>query len=97
MNNNFVILNTNLTEELIHEGVIRELISKVQQLRKTKNFEITDRINLYYDSKELTQIIKEFEKELKKETLSIEVKEKSLSTEEIDLNGIKAKIDVEKI
>ena len=95
-NNNFIILNTKLTEELISEGVIRELISKVQQLRKTKNFEITDRINLFYDSKELTPIIKAFEDELKKETLSLEVKEKSLNTEELDLNGIKAKIDVEK-
>jgi len=96
MNNNFVILNTNLTEELISEGVVRELISKVQQLRKTKNFEITDRINLYYDSEELKKTIENFMDTLKSETLSIDVKEKKLDTEEIDLNGIKAKIDVEK-
>jgi isoleucyl-tRNA synthetase len=60
MNNNFIILNTNLTDDLIDEGVVRELISKVQQLRKTKNFEITDRINLYYDSKELKKVVDKF-------------------------------------
>ena len=96
MNNNFIILNTNLTEDLIDEGVVRELISKVQQLRKTKNFEITDRINLYYDSTELKKVVDKFLDMLKSETLSVEVSEKSLSTEELDLNGIKAKIDVEK-
>ena len=96
MNNNFIILNTNLTEELINEGIVRELISKVQQLRKTKDFEITDRINLFYDSDELEDVIKDFLEVLKAETLSIEVSKKKLNTEEIDLNGIKAKIDVEK-
>ncbi len=96
MNNNFIILNTNLTEELINEGIVRELISKVQQLRKTKDFEITDRINLFYDSDELDNVIKDFLEVLKAETLSIEVSKKKLNTEEIDLNGIKTKIDVEK-
>ena len=43
-----VALNTTLTEELIDEGVERELVSKVQSLRKEANFEITDRIEVYY-------------------------------------------------
>ena len=59
--NNFVILNTELTEELILEGIAREIVSKVQNLRKTSNFEIADRIKLYYSSDELvTNAIKEF-------------------------------------
>ena len=37
-NNIFVILDTNLTEELINEGYVREFISKVQQIRKSKQF-----------------------------------------------------------
>ena len=45
-NNNFVILNTTLTEDLILEGLARECISKVQQLRKNSDFNIVDRINL---------------------------------------------------
>ena len=75
MNNNFIVLNTNLTEELINEGVVRELISKVQQLRKTKDFEITDRINLYYEKNEqFEKSIKEYIEMIKNETLSIMVK-----------------------
>ena len=45
-NNNFVILNTTLTEDLILEGLARECVSKVQQLRKSSDFNIVDRINL---------------------------------------------------
>ena len=38
-NNKFIILNTELTKELIYEGYARELVSKVQNLRKTKEFD----------------------------------------------------------
>ncbi len=43
-----VALNTELTEELLDEGCERELVSKVQSLRKEAGFEVTDRIELYY-------------------------------------------------
>ena len=46
-----VALNTALTDELIAEGTERELVSKVQSLRKEANFEITDRIIIYYNVK----------------------------------------------
>ena len=39
-----------ITKELENEGLARETISKVQQLRKTMNFDITDRINMYIDA-----------------------------------------------
>ncbi len=47
-NNKFIILNTELTRELILEGMAREFVSKVQNLRKTSGLLITDRINLTY-------------------------------------------------
>lgn len=47
---NFIILNTTLTEELIKEGIAREVVSKVQNLRKEKDFDIENRIKLYYNS-----------------------------------------------
>ena len=47
-NNNFIILNTELSESLILEGIAREIVSKVQNLRKELDFNITDRITLYY-------------------------------------------------
>lgn len=43
-----VALNTALTEELIDEGVERELISKIQNMRKEAGFEVTDRISVYF-------------------------------------------------
>ena len=43
-----VALDTRLTEELIDEGIERELVSKIQNMRKEAGFEVTDRINVYY-------------------------------------------------
>ena len=45
---NFAILDTKLTTELIQEGLAREIVSKVQNMRKNSGFELTDRINLAY-------------------------------------------------
>ncbi len=44
-----VVLDTNLTPELVEEGVVREIISKVQTMRKEAGFEVTDHIVLSYD------------------------------------------------
>lgn len=48
-NNKFVILNTTLDDELREEGLVREAVSKIQQLRKNNGYEIMDHINIYYD------------------------------------------------
>lgn len=97
-NNNFIILNTERTEELILEGLARELVSKIQQLRKNKDFEVTDRIHIYYEKTEnLQKAIKMFENYIKEETLAIEIKECNDLTETFDLNGEKTKLHVEKI
>ena len=48
-NNRFIILNTALNQELLDEGIARELVSKVQQMRKSKDFDVVDRINIYYN------------------------------------------------
>jgi isoleucyl-tRNA synthetase len=98
MNNNFVVLNTNITKELTDEGVARELISKVQQLRKTKNYDIVDRIVLYYDANEaFDEIVNEYKDVIMAETLSTDVVKKKLNNEEVDLNEIMVRIDTEKV
>ena len=51
-NNRFIILDTNLTESLIEEGYARELISRVQQMRKTNDYEMMDQITIYYKAPE---------------------------------------------
>ena len=95
-NNNFIILDTELTDELIKEGIVRELISKVQNLRKEKNFEIMDRINLYISCDEyILSIVEEYKDMIKKEVLALEIINKENLTYEVDLNGNKVFIDVE--
>ena len=97
-NNNFIILNTTLTTELIEEGIARELVSKVQNLRKEKDFNIVDRICLYYKTDdEAKEAIQHFEEFIKNETLSLELIEKENLSYQIDLNGHEATIDVEQV
>ena len=97
-NNNFVILDTTLTEELLLEGIAREMVSKVQQLRKNKDFNVADRINLYYKGdEEFNKALAMFEEYVKTETLAVKLEEKDNLTEKYDLNGHEVLIDVEQI
>ena len=88
--NNFIILNTTLTEELINEGIVREFISKVQQIRKTNNYEMMDNINIYYShNDEFNKSITNYIDFIKKETLAIDLIESDENYKNTyDLNGI---------
>ena len=96
-NNNFIILDTTLTPELISEGIAREMVSKVQQLRKNKDFNVADRIKLYYSGdEEIDNCIKDNAEYIKHETLSTEIIKKDNLKEKYDLNGHECYIDVER-
>ena len=96
--NNFIVLNTTLTSELVNEGLARETISKIQQIRKNNGFEITDRVKVFYEgSKEYTNAISEFITNIMDETLAVEFKEASDLTDSYDINEYKVKIRVDKI
>ena len=96
-NNNFIILETALTDELILEGIAREMVSKVQQLRKTKDFNVADRIKLYYNGdEEIDKCVEQFNEYIKAETLSTEITKKENLSEKYDLNGHECDIDVER-
>lgn len=98
MDNQFIILDTELNESLIHEGIARELVSKVQNLRKAKDFDVVDRITLYYvGDDEFKKALQEFEDFVKKETLATSIIEASELTEVYDLNGHEVALDVERI
>jgi len=61
-----VVIDTNLTEELIEEGFVREIISKLQTMRKEAGFEVMDRITVYQsENSKLGDIIKRSEEEIK--------------------------------
>ena len=95
--NNFLILNTTLTSELIDEGIVREFISKVQNLRKSKNFEIVDRIHIYYDeNSEFEKAISNHIDFIKKETLALTIIKQDNMGEVTNLNGLDVKFDVER-
>ncbi len=96
-NNNFIILDTTLTDELILEGIAREMVSKVQQLRKNKDFNVADRITLYYSGDEqVDNCVASFSEYIKNETLSLDIVKKDNLTEKCDLNGHDCYIDVER-
>ena len=97
-NNLFVILETVLTQELINEGLAREFVSKVQQMRKASEFEVLDNIKIYYSGDdEVVNAVKEFEEYIKNETLAVSVELSDLATEEQNLNDHITKIGVEKL
>lgn len=94
---NFIILNTERTEELVLEGLAREFVSKVQNLRKTKGLEITDRITLYYQgTPAFENALEMFKEYIQEETLATEIVKKEDITETFDINGESVKIDLEK-
>lgn len=96
-NNNFIILDTTLTDELVLEGIAREMVSKVQQLRKNKDFNVADRITLYYSGdEEIDKCVASFSEYIKNETLSLDIVKKDDLTEKCDLNGHDCYIDVER-
>ena len=66
-----VVLDTNLTKELIEEGFVREIISKIQTMRKDSGFEVTDCIQVYeVGSDKLTDIIIRNAEQIKSEVLA---------------------------
>ncbi len=73
-NNLFAILDTTLTTQLIEEGYAREFISKIQQIRKSSNFEVLDNINIDFCSDdEIANAIDNYKDYIKSETLALEI------------------------
>ncbi len=97
-NNNFIILNTEINEILELEGNARELISKIQNIRKEKDLNITDRINIYYDCDDIfDKTITTFNDYIKTETLAIDIIKQNNVTTIYDLNNHQVKLEIEKI
>ena len=94
--NVFVILDTEITPELEEEGLAREVISKVQQLRKQKDFDMMDHITIYLDADEQVKAaVEKDQTHICEETLADSIEEKS-GLDTVDINGHKTGLDVEK-
>ena len=94
-----VVLDTNLTDELLEEGFVRELISKIQTMRKEAGFEVMDKIAVSYQADE--KAAKIFEKN--KDTILSEVLAEELTTEKLggyekewNINGEHVVMEVKK-
>ena len=94
-----VVMDTNLTPELIEEGFVRELISKIQTMRKDAGFEVMDRIKVYVEGNDkLGDVMKKNEAQISGVVLSDEiVLGQALGfAKEWDINGESVKLGVEK-
>ncbi|MBQ9119024.1 MAG: isoleucine--tRNA ligase [Lachnospiraceae bacterium] len=95
-----VVLDTNLTEELIEEGYVREIISKIQTMRKDAGFEVMDHIKVYETgSAEIEAILKKNEAEIKQVVLADEIvlgKAEGF-TKDWNLNGKDVTLGVERV
>jgi len=95
-----VVLDTNLTPELIEEGFVREIISKIQTMRKEAGFEVQDHIKLYYsDNKRIGEIIERYKSLIADEVLATVVQEGKEDgySKDWNINGEKANFTVVKV
>ena len=93
-----VVIDKNLTPELIEEGNVREIISKIQTMRKDSGFEVMDRIRVAFsDNESILAVAKRNADEICDETLADEISEGALEfSKEWNINGEKVTLSVEK-
>ena len=94
-----VVLDTNLTPELIEEGFVREIISKIQTMRKEADFEVTDHISVSVkDNSKIKEIMNAHSDEIRQDVLADEI---LFDTEQgyakdWNINGEKVRLGVER-
>ncbi|MDD7447512.1 MAG: isoleucine--tRNA ligase [Clostridiales bacterium] len=93
-----VVLDTNLTGDLIREGYVREIVSKVQTMRKDSGFDVTDRIHIAVECGEtLKNAIDEGKEDILRATLAIDVADaaaEGVEWKDWNINGEEAKLAV---
>ena len=97
----YVVLDTTITHELMLEGIARELVSKIQTMRKEAGFEVEDKIYLHCIGDEtIEKVLERHGEDIKEDTLALTIEKTSLPvdgfTKEWDINGHKVKISVKK-
>ena len=95
-----VVLDTNLTPELIEEGFVREVISKIQTMRKEAGFEVMDHISVYQaNNDKIAELMKSNADEIKNEVMAdhIHLGEMKGFTKEWNINGETVMLGVERL
>ncbi len=94
-----VVLDTNLTPELVEEGFVREIISKIQTMRKEAGFEVMDHIHVFQDDNDkIAELLKAHADEIKGEVMATAISLGQMSgyAKEWNINGEKVMLGVEK-
>jgi isoleucyl-tRNA synthetase len=93
-----VVLDTHISKELKEEGYAREIISKLQNMRKDSNFEVTDKIKVYVSNNEvLLPVINKFKDYMMKDTLAVNIVfNENKEYTEVNINGEKLGLAIEK-
>ena len=94
-----VVLDTNLTPELLEEGFVREIISKVQTMRKEAGFEVMDKITVYAkDNEKVIEVLNKNAEEIKSEVLATDIVTGSVDgyEKEWNINGEDVTMGVKK-
>ena len=95
-----VALDTTLTDELIEEGFVREITSKIQTMRKDSGFEVMDHITVYLSGNDkLAKLVEKNSDQISKDVLAQEIKygENADNSKEWDINGEKITLGVTKL
>ena len=90
-------MDTNISEELKNEGISREIVNRIQNIRKDSGFNVSDKIFIEIENNNLIEkAIFENIDYIKNETLAIELKleKKLLNAQEIEFDNIKVKIKI---
>ena len=95
-----VVLDTKLTPALIEEGYIREIISKVQTMRKEADFEVTDKITVYCRGNEkIAELLLSHKEEIQSEVLALDIRigETNGYVKDWNINGEAVSLGVERL
>jgi isoleucyl-tRNA synthetase len=95
-----VALDITVTGELLREGIARELVNRIQNIRKSSGFDITDRISIEIENiPEIDEAVREFSSYIAMQTLANEVKlvEKVDNQIELDFDDYKVNVSVRKL
>jgi isoleucyl-tRNA synthetase len=94
-----VALDTRISDELLKEGLAREVISHVQRLRREADLDVTDRILIVWNSSDdlILKSIEEHQERIGSETLAIDiVREEDMSVEPLTFDGYSVRLSIEK-
>ena len=98
LNHKTVIINTTLDQKLINEGIAREIVSKVQNLRKTSGFDISDRIDMIYNGqKEIVDAIDEYRDYIMDEVLALTLEQSDKAETEFKINDYSMTVSIKQV